>query len=211
MHSCQGTFSPATVPTMNVDGQSHRTIWRIGESGQVWIIDQTELPHRFATRELQSLEDAVHAISAMLVRGAPLIGATAAYGLALALRDDPGDTHLDQAAESLLSTRPTAVNLRWALERIRSSVVALDPADRARAAFIEADHLADEDVAINQAIGTHGLAIIEEVPGNEATERRRKHFAITALGREVVAAEAARLRGLLLEAEGAGVTSGGNG
>lgn len=156
---------------MNVDGQSFRTIWRAGESRQVWIIDQTELPHRFVTRELQSLEDAAHAISAMLVRGAPLIGATAAYGLALALSDDPRDANLDQAAETLLSTRPTAVNLRWALERIHSAVSALDPADRARAAFFEADRLADEDVATNEAIGAHGLAILQELAARKETDQ----------------------------------------
>jgi len=148
---------------VNVDGQPFRSIWRVAKTDRIWIIDQTELPHRFVTRRVQTLEEAAHAISAMLVRGAPLIGATAAYGLALALRDDPGDANLDQATESLLSTRPTAVNLRWALDRIRSHVTALDPPARARAAFLEADRLAEEDVAINRAIGTHGLAILEKL------------------------------------------------
>jgi methylthioribose-1-phosphate isomerase len=156
---------------MNVNGQAFRAIWRVEESNQVWIIDQTELPHRFVTRELQSLDDAAHAISAMLVRGAPLIGATAAYGLALALKGDPGDANLDRAIQSLLSTRPTAVNLRWALERTRSVVAPLDPADRARTALSEADRLADEDVAINEAIGTHGLAILEKLAAGKKGDR----------------------------------------
>ena len=171
MHSCQGRSTQATVPAMNVNGQAFRAIWRVEESNQVWIIDQTELPHRFVTRELQSLEDAAHAISAMLVRGAPLIGATAAYGLALALRGDPGDANLDRAIQSLLSTRPTAVNLRWALERTRSVVAPLDPADRARTALSEADRLADEDVAINEAIGTHGLAILGKLAAGKEGNR----------------------------------------
>ena len=171
MHSCQDRSTQATVPAMNVNGQAFRAIWRVEESNQVWIIDQTELPHRFVTRELQSLEDAAHAISAMLVRGAPLIGATAAYGLALALRGDPGDANLDRAIQSLLSTRPTAVNLRWALERTRSVMAPLDLADRARIALSEADRLADEDVAINEAIGTHGLAILEKLAAGKEGNR----------------------------------------
>src|SRR3954453_18056450 len=103
---------------MRVDGKPYRTIWLGNEGWSVEIIDQTRLPHDFATVRLTTPEEAAHAIRAMLVRGAPLIGATAAYGLGLALAADPGEAALEAAQESLLATRPTAVNLRWALERM---------------------------------------------------------------------------------------------
>ena len=107
---------------MKVDGTPTRTIWvealpASGRSGRVGIIDQTRLPHEYATVSLASLDDAAHAIAAMLVRGAPLIGATAAYGMALALHGDASDARLAQARDTLLATRPTAVNLAWALRR----------------------------------------------------------------------------------------------
>ncbi|HKO06486.1 MAG TPA: S-methyl-5-thioribose-1-phosphate isomerase, partial [Alphaproteobacteria bacterium] len=101
---------------MKVNGVPYRTIWLSDDGWSVTIIDQTRLPHRFETVRLATLEEAAHAISAMLVRGAPLIGATAAYGLALATRADPSDAALDRAYDLLLATRPTAINLRWALD-----------------------------------------------------------------------------------------------
>src|SRR5665213_4331636 len=104
---------------MKIDGKPTRTIWVEPDGQSVGIIDQTQLPHRFVTQRLTTLSEAAHAIRSMQVRGAPLIGAAAAYGMALAMRDDAGDAGLETAAETLLATRPTAVNLRWAIEDMR--------------------------------------------------------------------------------------------
>ncbi len=145
---------------MKVDGKSMRTIWLAEDGWAVEIIDQTRLPHEFATRRLETLEDAAHAIRAMLVRGAPLIGATAAYGLALALRADPKDESLVRAGEALLATRPTAVNLRWAVEDVTAGVAGLPAGERAAAAYARAAEICDEDVEICRAIGRHGLEVI---------------------------------------------------
>ena len=147
---------------MQVDGRDWRTIWPEPD-GRVGIIDQTRLPFAFETVRLATLEDAAHAIRAMLVRGAPLIGATAAYGLALAARADASDAALDRAAETLLATRPTAVNLHWAVRDVRTRLAALPEEARADAAWARAAEICDEDVALNRAIGGHGLALIREV------------------------------------------------
>jgi methylthioribose-1-phosphate isomerase len=144
---------------MRVDGVDRRSIWP-GRDGTVGIIDQTRLPHEFVTLDLRTVDEAAHAIRAMLVRGAPLIGATAAYGLALAMRADPGDAALAEACAMLNATRPTAVNLRWALERCRAALAEIAPGDRAEAAWRLAATICDEDVAINRAIGRHGLGLI---------------------------------------------------
>ena len=151
----------ATAPdsTMNVDGVPYRTIWRT-ESGAVTILDQTRLPHAFETVVLDDVEAAAHAISAMLVRGAPLIGATAAYGMALAMERDSSDANLKAAHALLLATRPTAVNLRWALDAMTALLSPMAPSARAEAASAEAARLCDEDAAICEAIGDHGLPII---------------------------------------------------
>src|SRR4051812_17373561 len=119
---------------MNVLGRPSRTIWPSTDGVAVEIIDQTRLPHAFVTVRLATLDEAAHAIRAMLVRGAPLIGATAAWGTGLALRADAPDAGLAAAHASLLATRPTAVNLRWALDRVRAHVAPLAPAQRAEAA-----------------------------------------------------------------------------
>ena len=103
---------------MKIAGKHYRTIWPVGEAA-VEVIDQTRLPHALATLRLESLEDAAHAIKAMIVRGAPLIGATAAYGMGLAMGKDASDEALDRAHDTLLATRPTAINLHWALTRLR--------------------------------------------------------------------------------------------
>lgn len=144
---------------MNVDGVPYRTIWRT-ESDAVTILDQTRLPHAFETAVLDDVDAAAHAIRAMLVRGAPLIGATAAYGMALAMERDSSDANLKAAHALLLATRPTAVNLRWALDAMTALLVPLAPSARAEAAFAEAARLCDEDAAICEAIGDHGLPII---------------------------------------------------
>ncbi len=148
---------------MKVDGTPYRTIWLGDDRETVEIIDQTRLPHRFEIVRLTSLQDAARAIRDMLVRGAPLIGATAAYGMALAMREDSTDAGLDNAYAALMATRPTAVNLRWALDDM---VARLRPeaADvRVEVAYARAAAVCDEDVAINSAIGDHGLEIIRAI------------------------------------------------
>ena len=145
---------------MKVAGVPHRTIWLEADGWSVGIIDQTRLPHAFATLTLRSAEDAARAIRDMQVRGAPLIGATAAYGLALGARADPGEEALDRAQALLAAARPTAVNLRWALERLRKALANQPPAARAAIAYREAAAVCEEDIAINHALGEHGFALI---------------------------------------------------
>ena len=161
---------------MNIDGKAWRTIGLEAGGRSVWVIDQTLLPHRFETRSLRSLEDAATAISTMVVRGAPLIGVTGAYGLMLALQHDPSDGALAAAFEQLNATRPTAVNLRWALERVRDLVAPLPEAERAAAAQAEAAAIAEEDVAMCDAIGEHGLAIFRELAAARPPERQGQPF-----------------------------------
>jgi methylthioribose-1-phosphate isomerase len=148
---------------MNVAGIPYRTIRLHADGASVEVIDQTLLPHEFRLVPLRTLEDAVRAIADMVVRGAPLIGATAAYGMALALRQDASDTGLARAHAHLLATRPTAINLRWALDEIHAATVRLSPAARATAAYRRAAQICDEDVALCSAIGEHGKRIIEEI------------------------------------------------
>ncbi|MCU0842454.1 MAG: S-methyl-5-thioribose-1-phosphate isomerase [Thiobacillaceae bacterium] len=142
---------------MNIQGRPTRTIRPLADRGGVEIIDQTLLPHRLEFRVLDDLEAAAEAIATMRVRGAPLIGATAAYGLALAMIADASDDALRAARDRLLATRPTAVNLRWALERMQGRLEPLPLGERAEAAWTEAAAICDEDVALNQAIGRHGM------------------------------------------------------
>lgn len=129
-------------------------------SGKVEVIDQTLLPHTLRWCHLDSLPAFCHAISSMQVRGAPLIGITAAFGLACALSEDASDEHLARASAALLATRPTAVNLRWALEQVTSAVQHLPPADRARAALDKAHALRAEDIANCERIGANGLQLL---------------------------------------------------
>jgi methylthioribose-1-phosphate isomerase len=143
---------------MNVRGQPTRTIWATGDV--VEIIDQTALPHDFVVRPLRTVSDAARAIAGMQVRGAPLIGAAAAYGVWLAMRADPSDGGLRAACATLVATRPTAVNLRWALDTMTATLAPLPPATRATAARARADALAADDVAVNRAIGDHALTVI---------------------------------------------------
>ena len=148
---------------MRVDGKPMRSIWVEPDGETVGTIDQTLLPHRFATIKLTTLDDAAHAIRSMQVRGAPLIGATAAYGVCLALRADASDAALDHACETLLATRPTAVNLRWALDEMRAAVRNRPRGERVAAAYARAAEICDEDIAINAAIGQHGLSLIKAI------------------------------------------------
>ncbi|HJS85395.1 MAG TPA: S-methyl-5-thioribose-1-phosphate isomerase [Acetobacteraceae bacterium] len=149
---------------MRIDGTAYRSIWIDPADGwSVRIIDQTRLPWALDIARLTTLDQAAQAIRAMQVRGAPLIGATAAYGLCLALRADPSTDAMERAAETLAATRPTAVNLRWALERMLTRLRNTEPPARAAAAYAEAASIADEDAACNEAIGRHGLPLIEAV------------------------------------------------
>jgi methylthioribose-1-phosphate isomerase len=148
---------------MKVDGKPYRTIWLNEDGWPVDIIDQTKFPHRFEIVTLKTVDDAAHAIKNMLVRGAPLIGATAAYGMALAMRYDPSDTGMMRAYRMLLATRPTAINLRWALDDMMRVLQPLGSQAREAAAYARAAQICDEDVEINQAIGRAGLAIIKDL------------------------------------------------
>lgn len=148
---------------MKINGTHYRTIWPGADGASVEIIDQTLLPHRFETTLLRTLGDAARAIITMQVRGAPLIGATAAYGLWLALRDDASDAALEEAAETLMATRPTAVNLRWAIDDMMGRLRPAAPDARVALAFERAGQICDEDVEISRSIGQHGLPLIEAV------------------------------------------------
>ena len=155
---------------MNIDGTPFRSIW-VDETDRwsVRIIDQTKLPWTLHIARLATLDEIAHAIRAMLVRGAPLIGACAAYGVALAMRADASDLALNHAVSVLGATRPTAINLRWALERMQHRLAPLNAAERMPAAYAEAAAIADEDVATNKKIGEHGVALIAA----QRTSRRR--------------------------------------
>lgn len=147
---------------MNINGKPCRTIWPTTD-GAVEIIDQTRLPHEFVTLRLENMRDAEHAIRAMQVRGAPLIGVTAAYGVALSMSHHATDAALVATCDMLAKARPTAVNLRWAVERMREVLSPLPVEQRAAAAWREASNIAEQDVAINAAIGQHGLELIRDI------------------------------------------------
>ena len=146
---------------MKIQGIARRSIEPIAGRQAVQILDQTLLPHQIEWCELNSMQDAAVAIKTMQVRGAPLIGATAAFGLFFALRDDPSDAGLATAFDALFATRPTAVNLRWALERVRGVVAGLPAEKRSEAAWNEALQISDDDVTTNATIGRHALSLFE--------------------------------------------------
>jgi methylthioribose-1-phosphate isomerase len=148
---------------MKVDGRHFRSIWLEPDGWSVGAIDQRLLPHEFAVARLTSVEEAAEAIRNMLVRGAPLIGATAAYGVALAIRADASDAALDSAYKLLIATRPTAINLKWALDEMQAVVRPLPPSARSEAAYKRAGEIAEQDVGINREIGRHGLGLIEAI------------------------------------------------
>jgi len=152
---------------MKVNGTPYRTIWVAVDGWSVEIIDQTKLPHAFVIVRLQTLDDAAHAIRTMEVRGAPLIGATAAYGLCLAARVDASNAALQAAYDVLLATRPTAVNLRWALDEMMAVLTQLPGERRVGGAYRRAAEICDEDVAICSAIGDHGLPLIRAAWDNK--------------------------------------------
>src|SRR3954452_8834842 len=148
---------------MKVDGRHFRSIWLEPDGWSVGAIDQRRLPHEFIVARLTNVAEAGEAIRSMLVRGAPLIGATAAYGVALAMRAEASDGALDHACRMLVATRPTAINLKWALDEMTRTLRPLPPSVRVDAAYERANEIADEDVAINREIGRHGLALIEAI------------------------------------------------
>lgn len=147
---------------MKVGEKSYRSIWLAENGRDVEIIDQTRLPHEFIVVNLTTLDDASHAIRDMLVRGAPLIGATAAYGMCLGLGEGISDGDIERIAAKLIACRPTAVNLRWAVQRMSEILLELPEGERIAAAYAEAEKICEEDVAVNEAIGIHGLALIRE-------------------------------------------------
>jgi methylthioribose-1-phosphate isomerase len=155
---------------MKIDGKHFRSLWWNDTAETLEIIDQRWLPHELRIQPVQSMPDFVDAIVEMRVRGAPLIGATAAYGIACAMAIDPSDAHLDTAWHALDRTRPTAINLRWALERCRTALRVVAPNERAKAALQLAHLLADEDVEINRKIGVNGLELIKSLVAKKSKD-----------------------------------------
>ena len=148
---------------MKVNREQTRSVWVEADGVTIGIIDQTLLPYRYVTLRLETVADAARAIKSMQVRGAPLIGAVAAYGMALAMREDASDAGLERAYALLIATRPTAINLKWALDEMMAAVRNRARAERVEAAYKHAQDIADEDVEINAAIGRHGLKLIEQI------------------------------------------------
>jgi methylthioribose-1-phosphate isomerase len=157
---------------MKIKGKAYRTIWLARDGWSVEIIDQTRLPHELVVIPLQSAEDAARAILTMQVRGAPLIGATAAYGLAMAIRDDASDEAIDRAVEFLAKQRPTAINLRWALEEMRRAVRNIPRDQRVAAAYKRAAEICDEDVETCRLIGEHGKKLIEDIAAKKGKGKK---------------------------------------
>ena len=158
---------------MKIDGVPYRSVWVDREDGwSVRIFDQTKLPWAVEILRLADEEQVAHAIRAMQVRGAPLIGAVAAYGMALALRKDASTGNLERAVEMLGRTRPTAVNLHWALDRMRAALHNLAPSDRVAAAYAEAAAICDDDVETCRKIGEHGLPLLGEIAARKAPGER---------------------------------------
>ncbi len=148
---------------MKVGDRHYRTIWLNADGRSVDIIDQRWLPHEFRVVTLKTVDDVAIAIRDMWVRGAPLIGVTAAYGVALAMENDAGDAHLDAVWEKLHETRPTAINLKWALDEMRGHLRKLPERQRHAAAYVRAAEIAEEDVELNRAMGRHGLEVIKTI------------------------------------------------
>jgi methylthioribose-1-phosphate isomerase len=146
---------------MKVDGRHFHSIWLESDGWSVGAIDQRKLPHEFVVTRLTTCDEAADAIRSMVVRGAPLIGATAAYGMALAMRDDRSEAGIERAYDMLIATRPTAINLKWALEEMRAMLKPLPPSARLDAAYARADDIAEQDINLNEGIAHNGLALLE--------------------------------------------------
>ena len=153
---------------MKIDGKPTRTIWLAEDGRTVEVIDQTKLPFSFEVLKLRNVEDAAIAIERMVVRGAPLIGAAAAYGVALAMAEDPSSENLAAACRRLIGTRPTAVNLRWAIDEMKSHLSNCPREERVKAAYGRAAEICDDDVEINASIGRNGLGLIQGIAANKA-------------------------------------------
>ena len=146
---------------MKIEGKSYRTIWF--DNNTVKIIDQTKLPHQFIIKDLKTSKDAINAIKTMEVRGAPLIGATAAYGLVLSIIENNDLSFLKKTSEDLISSRPTAINLKWAIDRMMNKLLGVNSNEILKLALEEAKAIVEEDVNFCKNIGTNGLKIIEEI------------------------------------------------
>ena len=157
---------------MKVNGRPMRSIWLEADGWSVGVIDQTALPHRLLTARLTTLAQAAHAIRAMVIRGAPLIGTTAAYGVCLAVREDPSDESLERAYVTLLATRPTAINLKWALDEMMAALRNRPRAEREAVAYRRAAEIAEQDIAINTGIGRSGLPLIEAIAAKKKPGER---------------------------------------
>lgn len=157
---------------MKIHGKSYRTIWLCDDGRSVEIIDQTRLPHTFVTVTLRTLEDAGRAIKTMQVRGAPLIGATAAYGICLAMLVDASDDALERAADYLVEQRPTAINLRWAVDQMAGALRNIARDQRVSVAYATAARICDEDVETCRMIGVNGLSLIDEVASRKGPGER---------------------------------------
>ena len=146
---------------MKIEGKDYRTIWY--ENNVVKIIDQTKLPHRFIIKDLKTVKDAINAIKIMEVRGAPLIGGTAAYGLALAIKENSNSEFIKKNAEELIQSRPTAINLKWAVDRMIKKLSGINSDQILDVALNEAKEICDEDEKFCENIGINGVKIIEEI------------------------------------------------
>ena len=156
---------------MNIDGKAYRTIWF--ENNSVKIIDQTKLPHQFIIKNLITVKDSINAIKTMEVRGAPLIGATAAYGLVLSIIEDKDQSFLKKSSENLIASRPTAINLKWAVDRMMKRLSGVNSNEIFNIALEKAKTIAEEDVEFCKNIGLNGLKIIEEI--YKKKKKYRKH------------------------------------
>jgi methylthioribose-1-phosphate isomerase len=157
---------------MKIEGRHTRSVWLEPDGWSVGILDQTRLPHRVERLRLATCADTAHAIASMQTRGAPLIGAVAAYGICLALRQDASDEALERAYKALLATRPTAINLKWALDEMAAAVRNRPRGERVAAAYARAAEISDEDVAICEAMGRHGLKLIEDIAARKKPGER---------------------------------------
>ena len=148
---------------MKIEGKEYRTIWFDEKNKVVKIIDQTKLPHKFIIKDLKSVEDAINAIKNMEVRGAPLIGATAAYGIVLAILENSRSEFLVKASKNLIKSRPTAINLKWAIDRMAKKLSGINSDEILKIAIKEANDICEEDIKFCENIGIHGLKIIEDI------------------------------------------------
>ena len=148
---------------MKIEGKEYRTIWFDEKSQTVKIIDQTKLPHQFIIKDLKTIKDAINAIKVMDVRGAPLIGGTAAYGIVLAIMEKNDPSFIKKSSEDLIQSRPTAINLKWAVDRMMKKLSEVNNNELLKVALVEAKDICDEDVKFSENIGLNGLKIIEEI------------------------------------------------